>query len=442
MNVACPIGGRSHDVGTLDNAALVGLRLLALLRTVAPIALAGMLIMVPARYRADMSYPGILVLALASGLLAVLTWRLVARAPRVTQWQLFCHTHIDILLFTAMLYMTCGTTNPFAPLFLLLLPVAVTVTALRPALIWTTVASTLGAYWFVRRTSAPVAALADASRWFDLHEDGMLANYVVIATVLAFYLTRAIRAAVRREGLLSEARLAQTRSGAVVAIGALAAGYAHELGTPLGTMAILVGELKRTHAGDSLLRQDLAIIESQIESCKQAISRLAQAGERRHAGAGASASADKFLKSVVERVQGSHGAHAITLKLDIRSQPPVILAEESLRQAITNLVDNAARASPRHVRVQADWSSDFLRVTVRDRGPGFPNELLDILGKRVQGAKTRQGMGMGLVLSASILESFGGQLKLSNAAEGGAVAAAIVPLSAILVEPGRTVYES
>ena len=242
--------GIRRDGSPLGNAALVGLRLLALLRTTSPIALAGSMLLVPAQYRDGVSNRSIALLFMVLVVFALFTWRLVARAPRVSQWQLFRHAHLDILALTAMLYMTGGTNNPFAPLFLLLMPVAVTVTALRPSLIWTTFATTLLAYFCVRWSTAPTANNMIGPAWFTLHEDGMLANYVTIATVLVFYLTRTIRAVILREQLLSESRLAQTRSETVVALGALAAGYAHELGTPLGTIAIVVGELKRTHGAN------------------------------------------------------------------------------------------------------------------------------------------------------------------------------------------------
>ena len=191
---------------------LMGLRLEAVLRSVIPFALVSTLILVPAEYRASLSPVPILVLLVASTTLALGTWRRIARVRCVNQWELFAQVHLDILLVTALLVVTGGTANPFAPLFLLLLPMAVTTTALRPALIWATVATTLCAYSLVRLVDHPLPPdLQQTNPWFGLHEDGMLVNYVAIATVLAFYATRTIRAVLGREQLLDDVRRTQTR---------------------------------------------------------------------------------------------------------------------------------------------------------------------------------------------------------------------------------------
>ena len=420
------------------NTALMGLRLLALLRSVAPAFLAGTLMLVPSEYRNNVPYGALALLLLACAVIAVLTWCYIARASKVSEWALFGHAHLDIALVTAMLYITGGTSNPFAPLFLFLLPMAITAAALRPWMLWTTVVSTMLAYWFVRGHGVALYELQSGAELFNLHEDGMLANYVVTAAVLAYFATRMIGAISGRERQLAAARSAQMRSESVVAIGALAAGYAHELGSPLGTMAVLVGELKRTHGTDPGLRRDLDIIESQIDLCKRTVSSLTHAADRRRAESGGSAHLHKFLASVVARVRVLRSDATIDLQLDDVTPPPIILAEETLRQAITNLLDNAVRASPSDVSFHATWGDGLLRITVRDRGPGFPAELLAGLGQRIQPANSRTGLGVGLMLSAAIFESLGGQLDLYNSPLGGAVCEVRIPLQSILVDTRKS----
>ncbi|MFZ2649328.1 MAG: ATP-binding protein [Burkholderiaceae bacterium] len=118
---------------------------------------------------------------------------------------------------------------------------------------------------------------------------------------------------------------------------------------------------------------------------------------------------------------------------------PRVLVDETLRQAITNLIDNAVQVSPGHVELDADWSGTELRVTVRDRGPGFAAQVLSRLGKQVGTTKGKNGgMGLGLVLSAATLERLGGSLVLMNDPGGGARCEIRLPLRAITMETTRS----
>jgi two-component system, sensor histidine kinase RegB len=427
-----------HRLDSGGSTALTGMRLLAWPRSVAPAFLAVTQMLVPSEYRGNVDYGALALLLLSSSMIALVTWWYITHVSNISEWALFGHAHLDIALFTAMLYITGGTSNPFAPLFLFLLPMAITAAALRPWMLWTTVVSTMLAYWFVRGHGLSLYEPNSGAELFKLHKDGMLANYVITAAVLAFFATSMIGAISRRERQLAAARSAQMRNESVVAIGALAAGYAHELGSPLGTMAVLVGELKRTHGTDPGLSRDLDTIESQLDLCKRTVSSLTHAAERRRAEAGGSAPLHKFLASVVARVRTLRSDATIDFQLDDATPPPLILAEETLRQAITNLVDNAVRASPNDVSFHATWGDGLLRITVRDRGPGFPAELLASLGQNIQPENSRTGLGVGLMLSAAIFESLGGQLQLHNSPSGGAVCEVQIPLQSILVDTRRT----
>jgi two-component system sensor histidine kinase RegB len=273
---------------------------------------------------------------------------------------------------------------------------------------------------------------------YELHEDGMVINYLFTAALLTYFVNRMHGALRRREGALAEAREAQLRNESVVAIGALAAGYAHELSSPLGTVALVVSELKREHAGNAELKRDLQIIEDQVHSCKTIVSNLAQAAGQRRAESASGARLDHFIENVVERVRALHPGATIVPRLDTRTPPPSIVAEETLRQAITNLVQNAAQVSPEHVDMSADWSNGELRVVVLDRGPGFSAEVLERLGRPATSSRAASGgMGMGLMLSVTTLERLGGRLELGNVPGGGARAVLVLPLRSILIENKR-----
>ena len=419
------------------HGTLQGLRLLAFLRVFAPIAQVFTLFVVTSQHGVQVPLAPVLALLAFEALVAIATWVRVRRAPHVTEFELFLQAHLDIVLFTAVLYFTGGASNPFAPLFVL--PMAVAASALAPRWVWITAISTMLAYGFLRYHHVPLFHPGGETYVYELHEDGMVVNYFFTAALLAFFVNRMHRVLHRHERLLADARDAQMRNESVVAIGALAAGYAHELSSPLATIAVVVTELKREYADNAALKQDLQLIDDQINASKQIVSNLANAGGRRRAESAGAARLDQFIGSIVERVRALHPGATLTVTLDRVTPAPQIVAEETLRQAIMNLIDNAIHASPHHVEVSAEWSGPDLHVAVRDRGPGFSAEVLQRLGKQVGTTRgTEGGLGLGLLLSVSTLERLGGSLQLTNQPGGGACAEIHLPLGAITIEPQRS----
>ncbi|MEQ1805942.1 MAG: ATP-binding protein [Burkholderiaceae bacterium] len=415
------------------HGTLQGLRLLAFLRVFAPLAQALTLFVVTVQHGVQVPTGAIVIVLIVEALIAVATWIRVRRAPRVSALELFLQAHLDIAMFASVLYLTGGASNPFAPLFVL--PMAIAASALPPRWVWATAFSTMLAYAFLRYAHVPLFHPSGETQVYELHENGMVVNYLFTAALLAFFVNRMHGALRRHEHLLARARDAQMRNESVVAIGALAAGYAHELSSPLSTVAVVVAELQRERNADCKLVQDLQLIDDQVKTCKRIVSNLAAAGDRRRAEAATAARIDHFIHTIVERARTLHPGASMVASLDKTSPAHHIVAEETLRQAVTNLIDNAVRASPRHVEVRADWSSGELVVTVLDRGPGFSPDVLARLGQQVQTTKAFEGgMGLGLMLSAASVERLGGSLHLSNQATGGARAEIRVPLQAIKIE--------
>ena len=427
----------SADVGTstvlrLQRGTFHGLRQLAFLRTWAPISQALTLWVVTRYFAVQVPLAPLLALLALQALVAVATWVRVRRSPHVSEMELLAQAHLDILMFAAVLYFTGGVTNPFAPLFVL--PFVIVASALAPRWVWVTALSTMLAYGVLREHRIHMNHPNGETQVYELHEDGMVVNYIVTASLLAFFCTGMHAAMRRHERNLADARDTQMRNESVVAIGALAAGYAHELSSPLSTMAVVVAELKRLRGADTELQSELQVLDDQIAASKRIISNLTLAGGERRAEAMSGARLDQFIESIVERTRAVHAGASITLSLDAQTAPPQVVVEETLRQAITNLIDNAVRVSPHHVEINADWSGPELRLTVRDRGPGFPADVLAKVGKQV--ATTRRadsGMGLGLVLAAATLDRLGGTLELRNPPGGGARCEIRLPLQAIVM---------
>ncbi|MCI4428766.1 MAG: HAMP domain-containing histidine kinase [Burkholderiales bacterium] len=422
---------------TSPHGTLQGLRLLAFLRVFAPIAQALTLFVVTQLYGVVLPMAPLSAVLAIEALVALATWLRVRRARQVSAFELFLQVHLDILIFAVLLYFTGGAWNPFAPLFAL--PLVIAASALAPRWVGATAISTMLAYALLRFHNVPLFDAAAETRLYELHEDGMVVNYFFAAALLAFFVSRMRRALQQHERLLADARDTQMRNESVVAIGALAAGYAHELSSPLATMAVVVAELKREHGANVQLQHDLQVLDDQLGASKQIVSSLASAAGRRRAESAGGARLDLFIGSIIERARALHPGASLTVSLDPVSRPPRIVAEETLRQAITNLIDNAIEASPHQVQVRADWSGPELYVVVRDRGPGVSAELLQRLGREVATSKApKGGLGLGLLLSVVTLERLGGSIYLTNRLGGGARAELRLPLSAITIEVPRS----
>ena len=181
------------------------------------------------------------------------------------------------------------------------------------------------------------------------------------------------------------------------------------------------------------------MLDDQLGTSKQIVSNLASAGGQRRAESAGGARLDQFIGSIIERARALHPGASLTATLDQVTCPPQVVAEETLRQAITNLIDNAVHASPCQVDISADWSGPDLHIAVLDRGPGFPAEVLERLGKQVGTTRGPEGgLGLGLLLSVSTLERLGGSLHLTNRLGGGACAEIRLPLRVIKIEPSRS----
>lgn len=327
---------------------------------------------------------------------------------------------VDLVAMAVLLYLTGGATNPLVSL--LLLPVAVAAFSLPARWVAGIAALAIGLYSFLMLYSLPLP-IADAERATRLHLGGMWLTFVVSAALLAWFVTRMTQALRARDLQLAVAREEALRDAQVVALGQLAAGAAHELGTPLGTMKILAGELVADPRLPEDARADLDLLQRQIGICKEIVGGLTQkAGIERAAHALA---VTDWLNGLLARWRTLWPGVNCTLEVAGAGIVPQILAEAALEQGITNLLNNAAKIAPEGMRVIIDWNERVLRIAVHDRGPGFPPEILRRCGAEPLPA-VAEGSGIGLWLTRAAVERRGGSLRLNN--DGGGVATIELPI--------------
>jgi two-component system sensor histidine kinase RegB len=371
-------------------------------------------------------------LALTIGALAL--WNVLNYGPVHAQrvvhdGEVVLHLAVDVVAFTAVLYFTGGPTNPFVSLYLV--PISLAATSLPTVYAWLTTAMCGVGYSFLWWRSVPLPPVAVRyGTDFDLHLAGMWVNFLVAAVLIVLFVGRMALLVRHRDRELATLREQALRDQQVVELGTLAAGTAHELNTPLSTLAILVGELEDT-ATDEKQKQQLAVMMDEIRVINQRLNRIAGGvGAERSSGA-RHVRLRAFLDEIFGRWSEAHPEIELGVAYETATADPSIAAEATIEQAIRNVLDNAAHASSGNgrthvgVRVRVDGSS--LAIAISDEGAGLDPSVRDEIGLKVVSTK-EHGLGIGLLLSRAALQRFGGRLTLDSRATGGVEASILLPL--------------
>ena len=364
------------------------------------------------------------VLAIGLGFNALLHDRL-RRARSASPWELLSQLLFDIGLLSALVFLSGGATNPL--ISLLLPPVAIAALTLPARCVALVAGVSISAYTLLMAHYLPLP-LPDAQRAASLHLTGMWLTFAASTVMIAWFVVRMTRLIRQRDAELAAAREQGLRDERVMAMGTLAAGAAHELGTPLATMNLLAGELVADPRLPDDVREDLSLLRQQIGVCKEIITGLSRrAGAERLENARREA-ADHWLDQLRQHWHAARPQTSSHLHCLGRGTPPPLLADPRLEQAVLNLLNNAANASPAAVELELDWTPQALTLAIRDHGPGFAPAVLAAGGRQPFPAHAG-GSGVGLLLTRSAIEQLGGQLDLSNPPTGGACARITLPLS-------------
>lgn len=411
---------------TCDNKGsehLANLRRLVNSRWLALSALALLVLFCPALL--DISLPQLPMFAIlaVAGLINAITWWRLRQAPDATPYELFSHLLIDVAALSALCFFSGGATNPLVSM--LLPPVAIAALTLPVRCVVAVGGIALSAYSLLMIYYVPLP-MPDATRATRLHLIGMWLTFAVSALMIAWFVVRMTRLIRERDAELAAAREQGLRDERVLAIGTLAAGAAHELGTPLGTMALLAGELADEPGLSDAVRDDINLIRQQIQVCKGIITGLS-----RRAGADRLENTvlqpvDQWIDSIRQHWHASRPQAESRLTLHGTQPAPRMVADPRLEQALLNLFNNAANACQKAIDLSIAWSASGLAIEIHDCGPGFPPEVL-ARGGLSSFPTHQQGSGIGLILTRSAIEQLGGKLTLSNPSQGGALARIELP---------------
>ncbi|MEZ0496087.1 ATP-binding protein [Sphingomonas sp. IW22] len=416
----------SEDAGRRNLLLLVQLRWLAVAGQLATI--------LAVQFAFGVALPILPMFAMLGLLIGLNLVQLLAERRRpVTNGQLLAALLIDIAALSVQLYLSGGATNPFAGLFLL--QVALGSILLRPWSGWLLVVVTSASFAALTVEYRPLSLSPGMESALSLpHLIGNWFNFTLAAVLIVLFVTRIARNLSERDARLAAMRQQAAEAEHIVRMGLLASGAAHELGTPLASVSVALGDWAREPAirGDPALAAEVEDMRAEVARCKDILSGILLASGEVTGQAPERTTLRRFLTEIVARWDRVHPG-LVTLD-DALGADRAIVADRALAQALTNVLDNAVEAGARHIAVEARRDGETLTLAVRDDGAGVPPAILTHLGKPYQSSKNRRGAGLGLFLATNVLRVLGGTLTLSNRAGGGAEAVFRLPLAALSLE--------
>lgn len=353
----------------------------------------------------------------------------------VSNRELFLAMLVDISSLTAQLYFTGGINNPFV--FLFLLQVILSAVLLRSKSTWAVVWITTLCLAFLAAFNRPLVWSPNSTYHLsDLYAVGLLICFALNAALLVIFITRIGRNMRAGDAALASLRQRAAEEDHIVRMGLLASGAAHELGTPLSTMSVVLRDWKRmpAFANSPAMLEEIEEIETQLLRCKSIVSGiLLSAGETRGESSSRS-SLNEFFEDLVEEWESSRpAAHCFEYKNSIHDDFTVAF-DSTVKQMIFNVLDNALEVSPSWLKFDVSRNQTHLLLTVTDHGPGFNTDILNQLGKPYNSSKGRPGGGLGLFLVTNVARTLGGTVQAHNSKDGGAEVQIALPLNSLVLK--------
>lgn len=385
---------------------------------------------------------------------------LVLRYPashRLTNREATVQLAYDVVQLGALLYFTGGIENPFAFMFLAPVVIAAATLNLGNTLILAGCGLTAASVIAVYHEPLPWAP-GESLHLPALYQGGIWASLMISIGFTSVYAWRIASESARMQAGLAATQLALSREHRMSSLGALATAAAHELGTPLGTIAVVARELERAVPSASPEAEDLRLLRAEAERCRGILTRLARPEES------LLRAAERLpLGALLDEIAGEYSDEEVEVRIDLASAPagraePKVWRVPELLQGLGNLVANAADFARSEVRLAASWDALVLALAVEDDGPGFAPEILERIGEPYVTSRPgsyalggtelspsdaftgQQGMGLGFFIAKTLIEQTGGTVKAENMSKGGARVIVRWPRGAIDGErrPGGT----
>ena len=362
---------------------------------------------------------------------------------RLPDWQAAVYFAIDLMELAVLLFLTGGLQNPFALLFMAPVTISATTLSLRStiallslSLAYVTVLS------FVHmplpwRPGEPIA----------LPSLYVVGHWTAISLGLAFmaaYAWRISQESRRMSAALSATQFVLARAQRLSALDGLAAAAAHELGTPLGTISLVAKELQRGGLSPEEMQEDLELLHSQAERCKEILSKLSREPK------GEDAMYSRLpLHVLLDEIIKPHRDMDVSFRISVEAGDPDVPEPEIWRRpeilyGLGNFIENAADFAHAEVAVAVVYDKHNIAISIMDDGPGFAPDVIEKIGEpyvttRPRAARSQEpgseheGMGLGFFIAKTLLERSRAKVEISNRTDGkqGALVKVVWPRQAI-----------
>jgi two-component system sensor histidine kinase RegB len=328
----------------------------------------------------------------------------------------------DLCQLTFLLALTGGLQNPFSVLLIVPITLSATILSLRTTIVLCVMVMICTTLLGIYPTALPWTG--DGLTLPGLYILAIWVALVLSSGLIAAYAWRVADEARRLADALAATQMALAREQQMSALGGLAAAAAHELGSPLATIAVTAKELANNTPSDSPMAEDIAELVGQSQRCREILASLSkERGSDDHA-----AFTKVPLGNMLETLAESYRRPGITVTVEVEDvsqgarKEPLWIPTPELKHALGNLIDNAIQFATRAVLITVGLHVDRLDIIIEDDGPGFSPEVLDWVGEPyVSTRHSIGGLGLGVFIAQTLLARNGATLQFDNLSKGAQV---------------------
>ena len=362
------------------------------------------------RFSETLQFPSVPVFTILLAMViinALILLRLRSDSP-VSEKEFFANLLLDVFFLTLVLYFTGGSTNPLVSYYLI--PLIISAAVLRPAHTWVITFLCISFYTLLLFYYQPLALfnMTGHHAMSNAHFLGMWVNFGFSALLISWFVVRMAGALREQARAIYDHREAGLRDEQIISVASIAAATAHEMRTPLATMAVTVDEIDSEYPQ---LKDETAVLAQQIARCDKVLRNLLSTTTEDSGPVVTQVGV--LLNGLLEK--WSLARPEIKLETTIPECEALhkIRYDQSLQHALINLLNNAADASPEFVSLQVGASKNWLQIVIEDHGPGIPADIAGSLGKTSISGK-QGGLGLGVLLGQASIERLGGEVKLAD----------------------------
>lgn len=384
-----------------------------------------------------MQLPYQAIMAVVSGLtlISVATLLQVRYAGHTSELAFCAQLLIDIVGLTLLLFFAGGADNPFVSYYLV--PLCIAAATLPGRLTWPLMLTSLCLYTGLIFYNVPLPGIAPvhdhgnaghvAAGGISMHTLGMWLNFVFSACLISYFVIAMAASLRRQDAMLAQLKEDKLRDEQLMAVATLAAGTAHELGTPLTTIKTLLHEMQAEHTKPSPLKDDLDLLQVQVSHCTDTLRQLNLQASELKDGQVAVQNVRQLCAKVLDHWLLLRPEVEANIHLDQQAPDVQVRWQPTITQSISNLLNNAADAEPVGIDVDISWDAEQLTLSIHDKGPGIDPAIAQHLGKAFVTDKG-QGRGLGLFLTRAAIERYGGVLSLARHPHSGTLTTLTLPL--------------